>query len=194
MRRDEIDSLHFIAPLSNLPSILEHGILSHRAASKHPHVDVSMAEVQDIRASKRIPGAGKLHDYANLYVHARNPMMFVRRAEPLCVVKVSLDVVDLPGVIVADGNAASGYTAFRPGSAGIEALDGAIVLAEYWTDNDYYAYLEKKRCRCAEVLVPNRVPPEMILAVVVPSETVRRAVVSDAPGIVVTVDPHLFFA
>ncbi len=193
MRRDQIDSLHYITSRSNLKSILEHGILSHTRASKLKHVDISMAEVQDRRAQIRVPGARRLHEYANLYVHARNPMMYVRQHQPICVVRIDTAVIDLPGVVVADGNAASDWTAFRPGPPGFDALDAGMVLAEYWTDQDYYLGLEKKRSRCAEVLVPDRVDPGMILGVAVRTAAVRTELMSELPGIVVVVDSHLFF-
>ena len=43
------------------------------------HVSVAMPAVQDRRARKIVPGGRRLHGYANLYICARNPMMFVRR-------------------------------------------------------------------------------------------------------------------
>ena len=55
-----------------------------------------------------------LHEYANLYLCARNPMLYKRREShgTLCVLRVSTDVLDLPGVVLTGGNAASDYTAF----------------------------------------------------------------------------------
>ena len=54
------------------------------------------------------PGGLKLHQYANLYFHARNPMMYSRKekAAELCVLCVSLEVLRLPGVVITDKNAA----------------------------------------------------------------------------------------
>jgi hypothetical protein len=72
-----------ITPLVNIPSILHNGILSHAQASKLPHYSVALQEVQDKRDQKQIPGGLALHEYANVYFHARNPMMSRRRNEAL---------------------------------------------------------------------------------------------------------------
>lgn len=114
MRRDELKELQFIAPIDNLASLLERGILSHNAMKKVKHVSVAMQAVQDLRAKKVVPGGKALHDYANLYVCARNPMMFLRRGahQELCVLSVSTGVLDVPGTVDSDQNASSNYVRF----------------------------------------------------------------------------------
>jgi len=47
MNRDEITELHFIAPIANLPPIMEHGILCHKCAGQLEHHSVAMAEIQE---------------------------------------------------------------------------------------------------------------------------------------------------
>ena len=44
MIRSDVTELHFIAPIENVPSILKHGILSHRLAEKHAHESIAMPE------------------------------------------------------------------------------------------------------------------------------------------------------
>jgi len=46
-----------------------------------------MEDVQEKREQKHVPGGLKLHQYANLYFHARNPMLYKRKTEinNLCV-------------------------------------------------------------------------------------------------------------
>lgn len=60
-----------------------------------------MAEIQDRRAVVRVPGGRPLHEYVNLYFHARNPMLYKRLPmhDSLCVLRVSTDVFDLPGAV-----------------------------------------------------------------------------------------------
>lgn len=67
-----------------------------------------MGEVQARRENKQIPGAGKLHDYANLYFDAHNPMLSKLRArnDDLCVLRVDAKVLELPEVVVTDRNTA----------------------------------------------------------------------------------------
>jgi len=73
-----------------------------------------MQPVQDKRDQSKWPGGLKLHQYANLYFHARNPMLFKRRSEAdrLCVLRVSTQVLNLEGTVICDQNAASDYVRF----------------------------------------------------------------------------------
>jgi hypothetical protein len=80
MERSRIQELHYITDMANVGSILERGILSHRHAQRvaSGHISVADAEVQARRASKRVwvgRSSRPLHDYANLYVHARNAIL-----------------------------------------------------------------------------------------------------------------------
>jgi hypothetical protein len=68
-----------IMPIGNIPSVMAHGILSHERASKLAHASVAMDAIQEKRDKKHVPGGLKLHQYANLYFHARNPMLFKRK-------------------------------------------------------------------------------------------------------------------
>jgi len=196
MERTDLPELHFITPIQNLASILQHGILSHRRAEQLPHDSVANAEVQDRRQVKMVPGGRPLHEYVNLYLCARNPMMFLRQdAHPqLCVLRVSTGVLDLPGVVVTDGNAASGPTAFYPSPAGLAYLDAGLIFAVYWTDPDPIVQTRKKRAKCAEVLVPDRVDPQLILGAYVSSSDAGRTLQVAAPDLNLTVNAHLFFA
>jgi hypothetical protein len=122
--------------------------------------------VQELRAKVRIPGGRPLHEYANLYICARNPMMYVRRAlhETTCVLRISTDVLDLPKVVVTDQNAASNYCRFMPSPSGLALVDGAMVFADDWRHPaNPAAYYRHRSVKCAEVLVPDAVPPEYLL-------------------------------
>jgi hypothetical protein len=69
-----------ITPLANIRSVLTRGILSYEKAARLSHKSVALQTVQEVREQKQVPGGLKLHQYANLYFHARNPMMFKLRA------------------------------------------------------------------------------------------------------------------
>jgi hypothetical protein len=174
MHRDEITELHFIAPIANVPPIVEHGILCYRLASQIEHHSVAMAEIQERRTNKRIPGAGTLHDYANLYFDAHNPMLSKIRAqnEEICVLQVDAKVLDLPGVIIADRNAASNWVRFSPVDDGLKAIDRERVFARYWTHpQDVYEEMSHKSEKCAEVLVLDCVMPGFLVGAYVANET-----------------------
>src|SRR5829696_9083154 len=160
LRRADLQELHCITPLANVPSIVRFGILCHERARAVDHISVANAEVQARRASKRVPSGLPLHRYANLYIDARNAMMFDRRHQhlDLCVVRVSTDVLDLPAVVIADRNAAADLARFSPSPRGLELIDRDLVFADWWNGS-----VEAKQVRCAEVLVPGEVPPRFIL-------------------------------
>lgn len=109
-----VTELQCIMPVKNIPSVLKHGILSNERAAKLPHDSVAMTEAQKRRDPKQVPGGLRLHQYANLYFHARNPMMYSRqeKAPDLCVLCVALEVLQLKGVVVADRNAAGNWVRF----------------------------------------------------------------------------------
>lgn len=156
--------LHNIMPISNIASVLTHGILSHEQAAGLPHSDVSMADIQDRRKAVQVPGGLRLHQYANLYFDARNPMMYKRlsQVDTLCVLRVANDVLNLPNVIISDQNAASEYVRFYPPNY-LEILPFDQIYADDWRHpEDRIAYWRHKSAKCAEALVPNTIPADLI--------------------------------
>src|SRR5262245_61322564 len=111
MHRGDLAEVHYIAPITNLASIRARGILSHRRVAAIKHDSIAMPQVQDIRAKVIVPGGRPLHEYVNLYINARNPMLYKRIPEHpnIVVLRISPSVIDLPGVVVSDQNAASGW-------------------------------------------------------------------------------------
>jgi|SRR5215813_10544977 len=160
MERNEVTELHFITSIVNLDSILRRGILSHDRAARIDHDSCADEGVQDRRQGKWVPNGARLHSYANLYFHARNPMMYTlmrNGRDNLVVVCLSHAVLDIPDTVLTDGNAASDGTRFYPSPEGLASLDRKLIFAKYWTDENFWPDREKKRARNAEVLVPGMV-------------------------------------
>lgn len=107
--------------------------------------------------------------------------------------QVSTDVLDLDGVVVTDRNAASGYARFYESAAGLASLDRDLVFAEWWTHPDYYEQLRRGSITCAEILVPDRVPPEFIQGIYVSGPEPQARVGSEQSAVPVTVNRQLFF-
>ncbi|MBI5422799.1 MAG: DUF4433 domain-containing protein [Opitutae bacterium] len=173
---------------------MEHGILSYDRASKLKHHSVAMQPVQDRRDVKRVPGGLMLHHYANLYFHARNPMMFARQeqASDLCVLCVSRSIAQLDGVVFADRNASSDWVRFlHPSQA--DLLDFDAIYAADWRDTDRFRYFEKKSKKCAEVLVPRLVEPRFIAGAAVVDQAAETRLRQLGFALSVRIDPHLFF-
>ncbi len=195
MRKEEIDELHYITPIDNVDSILANGILSHRLAERVSHRSVAMQEVQDRRKNKVVPGGRKLHEYANTYFNARNAMLYLRKDDhaELCILRISTAVFDLDGVIVTDRNAASSAR-FSPVSTGLERIDHDLIFAEYWHHRgEDIASDNHKKIMCAEVLVPNSIPPNFIFGAYVSCIQSQRRLRDIAPQLPITIDAHLFF-
>lgn len=196
MNRNDITELHFIAPIANVPSILRHGILSHKQADRLAHDSVAMPEVQERRKNKLIPGARRLHEYANLYFDAHNPMLSKRRVQndAICVLRVDCAVLDLPGVIIADRNAASDWVRFFPADQGISALDQDLLFAQYWTHpGNRFEEMSHKSKKCAEVLAPDRVEPRFIVGAYVANQTALAAFQGLKTGLSMTIKGDMFF-
>ena len=184
-----------ILPMDNIPSVLKHGIWSYERAAKLAHRSVAMQEIQDRRDIKQVPGGLKLHQYANLYFHARNPRLYKRKdeAESLCVLRVSTKVCDLKGVVFADRNAASDYVRFFHPSQW-KFLDFDAIYALDWRhQDDPIAYYRHRSLKCAEVLVPHSIEPGMLIGAYTVDKAAATRLASGGFSLPVAIDSVLFF-
>lgn len=195
-----IEFLYNINDLSNLKSIFKHGILSKNTLKKRnivQYADLSNKDVQKRRDNKIIPNHGFLHDYANLYIDARNPMMFFeisnKNINELCVICVDKRVLDLKGTIISDQNAASQLAYFSEPEKALEYVNFKMIFAKDWNDTDYGNYIKKKAIKCAEVLVPNEIPVEYLLKIKVANEQAQKNVEAFNINVLIEVDKEIFF-
>lgn len=181
-------------PLENIPSVLKLGILSNDRAAKVEHYSVAMEEVQERRDLKHVPGGWKLHQYANLYFHARNPMLYKRKgsAATLCVLRVSTEVRHIEGVVFADRNASSDYVRFlHPKQESV--LDYDAIFAMDWRHANQFEYFARKSKKCAEILVPHCVEPRFLTGAYAVDETAAANLKSLGFGHPVTINREMFF-
>lgn len=191
----KIEEFHYITPIENIPSILERGILSYERIAAMPHSSIAMPEVQAKRDGVQIPGGLKLHQYANFYLHARNPMMYKRQAEvdDLCVLQISTDARHLPDCVLADRNASSDYVRFLAIKDARE-LDLAAIYADDWRHpDDQIAYLRHRSIKCAEFLVPHHLPLKFVKGAYVVSQQSESELKEKGFNLPVTIDTNLFF-
>ena len=183
-----------IMPISNIPSVTQYGILSHTRVTALPHMDVSMEAVQDRRAHVVVPFGRRLHEYANLYFHARNPMMYARLSEvnDLCVLGVHVDILSIPGVILADINAASPIVKFMT-PADLNKLNFNLIYAQDWNHADPIEKKRRKLAKCAEVLVPDVVPFAFVQKAYVVNDVARNRLMNNGFNKIIEVKPGLFF-
>jgi len=200
MRRNELEELHYITLIRNVPSIMTRGILSHKRSKKINHNSVAMEVIQERREKKIVPGGRPLHKYVNLYINGRNKMLYrvlcegkVQHAD-LCVLRVNTEILDLPDVVIVDQNAASNYAGFYPAPSGLRKIDRDLVFAEYWThpNNPIEEWLHGSII-CSEVLVPDRIDPGLIMGAYVSGTGAKATLEAIGVDIPVTINPHLFF-
>lgn len=188
-----VTELHCIMPIGNMPSVMHNGILSHEQAAKLPHHSVAMQEIQDKRDQKSVPNGLRLHQYANLYFHARNPMLFKRRFEDVCVLRLSTAVLALPKAVISDQNAASDYVRFlSPNQSAVLHFDD-IYARDWRHPDDQIRYFRHKSRKCAEVLVPQRVPPNLITGALVVDAAARDRLNQAGFALPIAIDPDFFF-
>ena len=185
--------LYNIMPIANIQSVMVNGILSNNIAKSIVHRSVAMNVIQEKRESIIIPNGLKLHDYANLYFDARNPMMFKRKHEAIVVLKIDLRIIDLPDVIISDRNASSEYARFYEPIEAINNLDYSMIYARDWKDLDLFEYYKKKSMKCAEVLVPHKIDPCYIIAAAVKNDDDKIRLLESGFNKTVYVQPDLFF-
>ena len=110
-------------------------------------------------------------------------------------IQLSPGILDLPGAIIADGNAASDPTAFWPSPQGLTRLDAEAIFAEFWKDrnDNEFEQKRKKRIKCAELLVPDLIPPEFMSGVCDSCAGTERVGLGLNRSVPITQNPHVFF-
>jgi hypothetical protein len=196
MNRSDVKELYFITHIENVPSILEYGILSNTLSRKLPHNSIAMEEIQIRRKNKQIPGAGKLHDYANLYFDAHNPMLSKRRSlnNEICILQISPAILDLSSVIITDRNASSDYALFSKVAEGLKNIDEDKLFSRFWKHSEnLYEEWAHKSIKCAEVLVPNKVEPKYITGAYVANPTALESFKKLNIQLTVSIKGDIFF-
>ncbi|MBI9031218.1 DUF4433 domain-containing protein [bacterium] len=190
-RFDEIQEFHNITPIDNIPSIIKYGLLCHDLACKIDHKDISLEEVQ-ARRDKKVPGGLLLHNYVNLYFHARNPMLFRRLNEEICILRIDKCVADLDDVVFSDRNAASDYTSFKSRKF-VHQLEFEIIYAKDWRSPNTITYYSNKSQKCAEVLIPYKIDITFIIGAYVKKEKDKQELIDKGFNKEIIVNEEMFF-
>ena len=200
----KITQKHYLTNIThrnNISSILFNGLLCYEKTKEIDHISVALGNVQLRREHKNVPNGMPLHRYASLYFAPRNPMMYYLKYHleevefnKLIVLMIAPEVLEMDGVVITDGNAASNITRFFSPDEGLNRVDFTNrVYADWWTDDDPYAAAEKRRAKCAEILVPEVIPPSMIIGALVPTGQARQELVSEGFPHKVLISPKTFF-
>ena len=201
MTRNRADPkvLFYITHINNLPSIIEHGILSHAEVETRnlEYTPIYDSDIVSSRANTNVDGSKTLWNFANLYFQPRNAMLYrvlhEKGDSELAIVAVHSTVSTQEGVFISTENAASEDSEILAREEGWERVqaDWQIIDNEWWNSSD-----GSKRIMMAECLVPECVAPEYIHSIYVANYRVAE-LVRQMRGIPTTVipvpEPHMFF-
>ncbi|MFZ5912379.1 MAG: DarT ssDNA thymidine ADP-ribosyltransferase family protein [Chloroflexota bacterium] len=201
MSKRTVKSLFYITHLNNLPSIFQHGILSHRQVKEQsiPFTPVYNAEIVANREQRLTPDHKSLWDYANLYFQPRNPMLYKVLSETdkkdVVILGIKPQTLDLKGAFISLGNAAHSLSPLVDAKTGLQHINGEywqIINSDWWKTED-----GTKRKIMAECLIPNGIPPAEIHSVYVASALVAERIRPMLAGlpypVAVVIEPHMFF-
>jgi len=188
----QVQEFHNIMPIENISSVIEYGILSHFNTVNLSHLDISMEEVQERRDKITVPNGLALHKYANLYFHARNPMMYKRRNKNICILRVSKQVLTIPNIVIADRNASSNYVNFLSINES-SRLNIPFIFLEDWNDSEERYYYIKKSIKCVEVLIPNKVDYSYIIGAYVKNYNDKQKLIDSDFDKNIDIYKELFF-
>ena len=188
-----------IMPIENIPNVMEYGILSYYNARKLKHKSVASDFVQDRRENKIVPNVGNLHSYANCYFDCRNPMMYKIKMKydlkKICILVISLKILNLKGVVISDRNASSDYAYFAEPLHMIinDKLEYDKIYTKYWNDPDQTKKDILSSIKCAEVLVPNSISYDYVESAIVIDEETKKKLLEKKFDKKIIVNDYLFF-
>lgn len=162
--------LYYMAPMTNVRSIVARGILSHNQVPEQGLKATSFADlgVNHRREKKSVPECGRsLHDFVPLYWATHTPMQYVITMKPkgpkgiaqddlVFIVMNAQDILEMDGVMTTNGNAADDNAQFYAGGGAIPKLDWDVIKTSNCFSKTW------KFLKAAEVLVPDCIPPGKI--------------------------------
>ncbi len=197
----KITGLYYITHIDNLASILQYGILSHqeietRGIAFHKIYDEQIVSRRQQRLTLQNQN---LWHYANLYFQPRNPMLYrivseAGQLDEIVVIRLKKQVLELPDILIADGNAAHSKSGIYPYQSKLLKNIQSHLELEYWKEID-----GTKRKIMAECLIPKHVPVELIECIYVARPNGILATVKNILqkqvrySIEVVAEPKMFF-
>jgi hypothetical protein len=163
-----VKHLYYLAPVKNIPSILEHGIMNKTTVRilEIPYDDYSDHIVQTLRAEK------SLHEYVPLFFNTRNAMTFRYQKEKrdFAILRLNSDLVTHYECMVSDRIAACSDAEICPLSENaLKKIDIETVLS---ARNFYDNLLLKKRLG-AEILVNTEIVEPKWIECIILDRTAR---------------------
>lgn len=195
----KLRGLYYITHIDNIPSILDRGILCHRQVEeeKIKFTPIYDPDIVSNRKNIKVPDGRSLWDFANLYFQPRNAMLYrvaffsEVKIEDIVVIGLKVSILDRKDILITTGNAASPFTNILSK----EEAQKYIKSIRKKVDKEWWAVEDgSKRELMAECLVPNKVSPDYISEIYVPTyESFKRLRPKIAANIPIIPQPELFF-
>jgi hypothetical protein len=197
-KKSRVEGLYYITHIDNIASILKDGVLSHKLVESKgvKFTPIYDADIVSNRQSRQVTDNKNLWDFANLYFQPRNPMLYrvldERNKDEIAILEISPIVLNLPGVFVSIGNAASTLSDI------FQAPEGMASIHKMWDtiDSDWWNSQDgSKRKIMAECLVPDSIPPQYIHSIYVANNKVAAKFRGQMPQSRANIipEPHMFF-
>ena len=187
--------LYNIQAIENIPLILHHGILCYNDAYRYRHISIALEDVQKRRDKAGVPNGMMLYQYANLYFDYFNPMLSRVRAQnhEICILAIDYRILDVTGCVLTDRNTATDIVRFLDPVSGMDQIEFDKVYAKNWNHMDIYEKNNHKAIKCAEALIPRKIPCEYITAALVADENARQRMIQLGFTKNIHVDNNRFF-
>jgi len=186
--RYHINYFYHMTHIDNVASILKHGLLSH--TNSFVKQDISNHSVNSRRARREPIYYRSIHSYVPFYFNPKNAMLYARRdmQEDIVILVFDKSIFFEDGAIFTDGNASADATRFFKNPNDLDKLNwDCIFYSEYWND-----FVDGKRQRMAELLVPNRVSSSKIAKIICSNSGTKR-VLERLTNIRIEVNPYQYF-
>lgn len=172
-------SVYHFTHIENLPSILEHGLLSTNEMDRRGlgHSIIAYSGIQDRRADMDVTCGlkGKVHDYVPLYFCIRSPMLLAvvnnKIADEQCIIYLEfpISIMDKYPFVFTD---ASANTTIPPNFFDTpENLDkinwDAVETWKWGKKHDEFGQTPVKQAKMAELLIHKHVDPSDISKIIV---------------------------
>jgi len=187
-----VTCLMYMTHIDNIPSILKEGLLSYNTVSTRSvsHTSIADPKIQRRRGRSSCIVDGNIkqldiHDFVPMFIAKHTPMQYVittsaptkgryaivRNEDLIFFLIEPTKVLQAPGMLIANGNAAANSTRFFSTPSGLSEIDWDTIASpnEYPQCYDW----EWKRCKSAEVLVPSCVRIEYFSGIAVYNDLAR---------------------
>ena len=190
------EGFYHFTHISNIPNILEMGLLSHEklSSSEVQNSDYSNKEYKLKRERTEELYHRKINEYVPLYINPKNPFMGSKAIIPVFSEMVLIEVlphvlVQIPKTLFSDGNAAEKETNFFGNQDELERVNWTLLQNGKWTEE------ESKRIMCSEVLVPDEISPFYMQRIIIQNNSVLHELMAAFPnkyGIEIILDSDYF--